>query len=890
MLTRPDSGLLWLNLARALIHRNRLSPAEQALDSALEQELITVHRWYALYLRGLLAIQRDMPLADISERLGRAYDCMPGKLEPLYHLSRVLKQAGQVQQAYELSSLAVADFEYDRGFYYEPEVHAYEALIQHAALCATLGHREEAATSINRLRQSPGLPLSERKVLEDLERLPEDAIHESGEISADGKGGEIQLTIGMATYDDFDGVFFTLQSIYSYLREEFDQACEFLVIDNNPRGECGKALRVFAESMPHMRYLPYDHIQGSAAAKNQVFVHARGEIVLCLDSHVLLMPGSISSLLNYYRQNPGSGNLLQGASLSNSHSRYDYRMRMEWREDGFLGRWRSEDASPEPLQRDVEIENHGMGAFACLRDKWPGFNSRMRGYGGEEGIIHRKFKHRGDKAISLAGFNWLHRFMRSGQVPYENTWQDRIRNLQIGFAEVGVLGEDLPGFYTRLLKPSRVMPILMSGVEEIAHPLFLFDQIYILQPPDSEPGYLLEQLAPALRRARPIMVSPRSCPSVPTGDRGRAHHFLCQMATAANLHSVLIIDDPLNMSEDLIQRLGEALREQAMPRTRTQTWFVGAVRLSGQFSSFDESRFLVHADGISASAAGAYLGLGSPTTQPVSPAELALPQVADTRQNRLGGPAESPAIRAFMITYQGDEQRVRNYQEMNRRLSGLVEMVPAVDAINQDFDELCKAGIREGIFTRAYQEELLHNISGEVPRTPGGKIPVGKVGCKMSHFRLLRKLVDRFPETQWFLIMEDDCVLDDDGDDVLTNLVAIARQAEKLGAGYVRLCVYPEFEQQQFESALALGQGLYTAVPQWGTCAYLISRQATRWVLRDLPTDLNTDNYFSSCLDQLKAVAVRSPFTTAGEYLPPGAERSQAAQGDISLASLIWQN
>lgn len=40
----------------------------------------------------------------------------------------------------------------------------------------------------------------------------------------------------------------------------------------------------------------------------------------------------------------------------------------------------------------------GLGIFACRRDVWPGFNPRLRGFGGEEGYIHEKFRRAGGPA------------------------------------------------------------------------------------------------------------------------------------------------------------------------------------------------------------------------------------------------------------------------------------------------------------------------------------------------------------------------------------------------------------------------------------------------------------------------------------------------------------
>jgi hypothetical protein len=48
-----------------------------------------------------------------------------------------------------------------------------------------------------------------------------------------------RLTIGMATFDDYDGVYFSLQTIRLFHAEVLEQV-EFLVIDNHPDGACGQ--------------------------------------------------------------------------------------------------------------------------------------------------------------------------------------------------------------------------------------------------------------------------------------------------------------------------------------------------------------------------------------------------------------------------------------------------------------------------------------------------------------------------------------------------------------------------------------------------------------------------------------------------------------------------
>ncbi len=78
------------------------------------------------------------------------------------------------------------------------------------------------------------------------------------------------LTIGMSTYDDFDGVYFTMQALRMYQDICKANEVEFVVIDNNPDGAHGEATKKFVESWARdvSRYIPYTE-------KNSSFVITR---------------------------------------------------------------------------------------------------------------------------------------------------------------------------------------------------------------------------------------------------------------------------------------------------------------------------------------------------------------------------------------------------------------------------------------------------------------------------------------------------------------------------------------------------------------------------------------------------------------------------------------
>ena len=102
------------------------------------------------------------------------------------------------------------------------------------------------------------------------------------------------------------------------------------------------------------------------------------------------------------------------------------------------GEWavdtRGQDIDGEPF----EIEAQGLGLFTCRQDSWLGFNPDFRGFGGEEGYIHEKYRKYGKKVMCLPFLRWNHRFDRPGGVPYRNDLKDRFRNYMIGHQEVGL--------------------------------------------------------------------------------------------------------------------------------------------------------------------------------------------------------------------------------------------------------------------------------------------------------------------------------------------------------------------------------------------------------------------------------------------------------------------
>jgi hypothetical protein len=241
---------------------------------------------------------------------------------------------------------------------------------------------------------------------------------------------EIELTIGMATYNDFDGVYFTLQALRLYQDLEHT---ELLVIDSYGCPETQNLV----EGWLGARYILAKDALGTAAPRERVFREARGRAVLCCDCHVLFAPGVIAQLKQFYREHPACQDLLQGPLLYDDGNLIATHFEPCWREQ-MWGTWASDPRGQDPEAEPFEIPMQGLGAFSCQKQSWLGFHPGFRGFGGEEGYIHEKFRQAGRRCLCLPWFRWMHRFSRPAGVKYPVRVQDKLHNYVLGHAELGL--------------------------------------------------------------------------------------------------------------------------------------------------------------------------------------------------------------------------------------------------------------------------------------------------------------------------------------------------------------------------------------------------------------------------------------------------------------------
>ena len=254
-----------------------------------------------------------------------------------------------------------------------------------------------------------------------------------------------KLTIGMAVHDDLDGLYFTIQAIRMFHKEVLNDV-EFVVIDNNPSGKHSKCIRDFIDWIEEpVQYLPFTKYN-STIVRNKIFDLADTPYVLSIDSHVLIEPGAIKKLIEFYENNKDNGNLLQGPLVYDNLRGISTHFDLVW-QSNMWGVWGNDQRGEDPNGPPFEIPAQGLGLFSCRKDSWLGFNKEFRGFGGEEGYIHEKYRKNGKTTMCLPFLRWNHRFYRPSGVSYPNDLSQRFKNYLIGFKELDLNIDELKSHF-----------------------------------------------------------------------------------------------------------------------------------------------------------------------------------------------------------------------------------------------------------------------------------------------------------------------------------------------------------------------------------------------------------------------------------------------------------
>ena len=152
-------------------------------------------------------------------------------------------------------------------------------------------------------------------------------------------------------------------------------------------GPCAAELKALEKWIDGYRYVPWNRTAGTSV-RDIVFREANAEYVLCVDSHVLIVPGALRKLLDYLLDNPETRDLLQGPLLYDDLRTVSTHMEPRW-SCGMYGVWGTDERAADLNAPPFEIVMQGLGVFGCRRSAWPGFNPRLRGFGARKATFRR---------------------------------------------------------------------------------------------------------------------------------------------------------------------------------------------------------------------------------------------------------------------------------------------------------------------------------------------------------------------------------------------------------------------------------------------------------------------------------------------------------------------
>ncbi|MFJ8332243.1 glycosyltransferase [Streptomyces sp. NPDC094437] len=371
------------------------------------------------------------------------------------------------------------------------------------------------------------------------------------------------LTVGMATYDDYDGVYFTVASLLLHHPEVRDRL-NLLVIDNHPCGPHAWALKRLELDFPQLRYVPYDRRVGTAA-RDRIFREAASGWVLCLDSHVQLAPGALAALLAYIDAHPDSGDLLQGPLVSADGRRVSTHWEPRW-ERLMFGSWATDPRGLDPAAPPFEIGMQGLGLFACRTDAWPGLNPAFARHGGEEGHLHEKFRRAGHTTRCLPAVRWAHRFDRPRTSWTDSTWYQTLLNYLTGFDELGQSHEEAVAQFTAVLGEKAVQQGVADHRAERRNPLHAFDGITCInldERADRWQALRGRLIALGIRPERIHRQPATPTPADPRVGRALSHRRAVEQAHIDGLESLLVLEDDALFLPDAAATLSAALAELA---------------------------------------------------------------------------------------------------------------------------------------------------------------------------------------------------------------------------------------------------------------------------------------------------------------------------------------
>jgi hypothetical protein len=305
------------------------------------------------------------------------------------------------------------------------------------------------------------------------------------------------LTVGMAVHNDFKMLWATVQALKMEILK-YNLPVEIIVVDNDSSSKQGKMTERFIQGHSGKVKAQYfscsQELFGTTQPRQMVFDKSETPWTMCIDSHIFIWPGALKELVDWLSGPMGEmhqDNLLSGPLLMDDLILEATHFDLIWDAE-MWGKWgtawwdheaseyfsvtqspdptnarpRFVKLSPKIVDHDIphkmlysghqrslrelgyqsavergypfEIPAMGLGLFLAKTESWLGFNRYMRGFGGEEGYIHTKYRNAGRSCICLPFLMWNHKFNTAEEINYSVDRRNKVRNYVLAFNEVGL--------------------------------------------------------------------------------------------------------------------------------------------------------------------------------------------------------------------------------------------------------------------------------------------------------------------------------------------------------------------------------------------------------------------------------------------------------------------
>ena len=237
------------------------------------------------------------------------------------------------------------------------------------------------------------------------------------------------VSVCIATHDEYENTWNTITSI---LLHDNDLVDEIVICDNSPAGS--KHAELLKRQCRGIQKVVWDRIVAPPSAllyKDRAIRKSSGDVIIVCDCHVQFHEGAIKSVVDYFRANRNSKNLIMGPCYNSAVHLYATNQMLYSNEPyeipesanvrqgvvmrgGTYGVWVTDNRALNPESAPFEIQQQGTGAMAFHRNAWTTPLRSFYGHGGTETWIMERFRQNGGKVLCHPKFRWVHQWGRPG--------------------------------------------------------------------------------------------------------------------------------------------------------------------------------------------------------------------------------------------------------------------------------------------------------------------------------------------------------------------------------------------------------------------------------------------------------------------------------------------